>query len=173
MNHLNRSVSSHEGIGEAERTLHVIAHLPAPEGLEERVKAGLRAAPRSARVLDWPAIRESGSSWMHGKAARAAAAAAIVFVVAGGGWGVYSRVQPPAQSKVIVMPQRVNGSGGFSSAGAMRTPQTLNGPVLAHSATTMPKQDGSPMKVSPTVQKLTHAKGAHKVKPLTQATTAH
>ena len=107
------------------------------------------------------------------RAERAAAAAAIVFVVVGGGWGVYSRVQPPAQSKVIVMPQRVNGAGGFSSAGAMRTPQTLNGPVLAHPVTTMPKQDRSLTKVAPTVQKPSHAKGAHKAKPLTQAATAH
>jgi hypothetical protein len=62
---------------------------------------------------------------------RSAAAAAIVFVVAGGGWGVYSHVQQP-QAKVIVMPMHVSIQGGFSSAGAMRTPNTLNGPVIAH-----------------------------------------
>jgi hypothetical protein len=28
-------------------------------------------------------------------------------------------------------------SGGFASGGAMRTPQTLNGPVLTHPATAM------------------------------------
>ena len=65
---------------------------------------------------------------------RGAAAAAIVFVVVGGGWGVYLRVQPVQAPKVIAMP-RVSAGGGFSSAGAMRTPQTLNGPVLVTPAT--------------------------------------
>jgi hypothetical protein len=39
------------------------------------------------------------------------------------------------ESRVIVMPRQVEGSrdaGSFSSAGAMRTPQTLNGPVITH-----------------------------------------
>ena len=62
---------------------------------------------------------------------RGAAAAAVVFVVAGGGWGIYTRVQPSQPAKVIVMPPRAGAGGGFSSAGAMRTPQTLNGPLVA------------------------------------------
>ena len=75
---------------------------------------------------------------------RATAAAAIVFVVAGGGWGVYSRVQPVAQPKVIAMPAPINAAGGFKSAGAMRTPQTLQGPVLARPVVEMPKaKDGA------------------------------
>jgi hypothetical protein len=118
--------------GAAEDTLRLIATLPAPSGLEERVKTRLASAPRAGRVLFWPSARGDGDAWRGGNAMRAAAAAAIVFVVAGGGWGVYSRVQPAQQTKVIVMQPRVNGTGGFSSAGAMRTPQTLNGPVLAH-----------------------------------------
>jgi hypothetical protein len=77
---------------------------------------------------------------------RGAAAAAIVFVVAGGGWGIYSRVQPSPAAKVIVMPARSGAASGFSNAGAMRTPQTLNGPVLTHPATTQTP------KVKPTAQ---------------------
>ncbi len=113
----------------AEDTLRLIAGLPAPAGLEERVHKALRAAPRSGRVLAWPAgfrartVMEN--HWM-----RAAAAAAIVFVVVGGGWGVYSRVQPGPAGKVIVMPQRAPSSGGFGGAGAIRTPQTLPGPSV-------------------------------------------
>jgi hypothetical protein len=125
-------VRNAEGAGEP--TLRLIASLPAPAGLEDRVKEGLRAAPRTGQVLRWPS-RAGMGGWMQGKAVRAAAAAAIVFVVAGGGWGVYSRVQPARSPKVIAMPQRLNvvkGAGGFSSAGAMRTPQTLDGPVLTH-----------------------------------------
>jgi hypothetical protein len=86
--------------------------------------AGVRAG-RGARVLEFPAALRPGSNWMRG-----AAAAAIVFVVAGGGWGVYSRVQKPQAAKVITMPVRGSAPGGFSNAGAMRTPNTLNGPVV-------------------------------------------
>jgi hypothetical protein len=109
--------------------LHLIAQLPAPRGLEDRVIAGLNTAPRKGRLLQWPEMLRPGSSWM-----RSAAAAAIVFVVAGGGWGIYTRVQPAQTTKVIVMP-RAGAGGGFSSAGAMRTPQTLDGPVLAEPVT--------------------------------------
>jgi hypothetical protein len=110
-----------------EATLRLIASLPAPAGLEERVHAALRRAPRGGRVLAWPSISQSG--WM-----RTAAAAAIVFVVAGGGWGVYTRVEQGQPAKVIVMPPRMAGPGGFSSAGAMRTPQTLTRPTAPATA---------------------------------------
>ena len=108
---------------DADATLRLVAGLPAPEGLEDRVHARLRSAQHSARVIEWPSRFLVESPWM-----RSAAAAAIAFVVVGGGWGVYSRVQP---AKVIAMPQHLAAPGGFSNAGAMRTPQTLNRPVLA------------------------------------------
>jgi len=114
-----------------EDTLRLIATLPAPEGLEDRIKSRLKSAPRRGGVLLWPSSLAGGAS----STVRAAAAAAIVFVVVGGGWGVYSRVKPSTESRVIVMPRQGDGSrdaGSFSSAGAMRTPQTLNGPVLTH-----------------------------------------
>ena len=126
MNHPNQNPMAH---GEAEETLQLIAHLPPPAGLEDRVHAALLSQPRKGRILSWPAVPRIESSWM-----RSAAAAAIVFVVAGGGWGIYSHVQQP-QAKIIVMPMHVTTQGGFSSAGAMRTPNTLNGPVLAHPVT--------------------------------------
>lgn len=121
--------ASHQERSQAEETLRLIASLPAPEGLERRVHEALRSAPRRGRVLAWPAASAHGwmQDWMRG-----AAAAAIVFVIAGGGWGVYSRVQHGQRAKVIAMPAPGVTSGGFSSAGAMRTPQTLNGPVLTH-----------------------------------------
>lgn len=144
--------NSDQSTSAAERTLRLIAKLPAPEGLEDRVKASLRVAPRSAHVLRWPVANEY-SGWMHGKAVRAAAAAAIVFVVAGGGWGVYSRVKPMDQPKVIAMPQRVVGAGGFSSANAIRTPQTLSGPVLTHSVTEAEKTEDGGAKVVPMTKK--------------------
>src|SRR5579863_176442 len=112
-----------------EKTLRLIAQLPAPEGLAERVQAGLRtsalAGAQGSRVLAWPNGLRAGSEWM-----RSAAAAAIAIVVVGGGWGVYARVQQQQPSRVITMPPRVVAPGGFSGANAMRTPNTLHGPVL-------------------------------------------
>jgi hypothetical protein len=120
--------------GAADETLQLVARLPAPDGLADRVNAGLRVAPEPGRVLNWRQSRQPGSGgWMYGTIARSAAAAAIVCVVVGGGWRIYSRVQPVPTAKVIVMPPREGpAGGGFSPAGAKRVPQTLQGPVLTH-----------------------------------------
>jgi hypothetical protein len=124
-------ITVNPGSSEFEATLRLIASLPAPEGLEERVEAGLHKAPHRARILQWPVALRLENAWV-----RTAAAAAIVFVVVGGGWGISSRVQPVPQMRAITVPPHISAQGGFSSAGAMRTPQTLNGPVVAHPAKT-------------------------------------
>jgi hypothetical protein len=130
------------GPGAADETLRIIASLPAPAGLEDRVREAMSKAPRTASVLSWPP--ESRRGWMNSAVARGAAAAAIVFVVGGGGWGVYSRIHPaPVPNNVIAMP-RVVTPGGFSSAGAMRTPQTLNGPTLVHPVAPAPDHASPP-----------------------------
>ncbi|MGA3373653.1 MAG: hypothetical protein ABSC48_18040 [Terracidiphilus sp.] len=120
--------------GEFEATLRMIASLPAPAGLEERVEAGLRAAPQTApgraRILAWPVALRMDSAWVHSSLARSAAAAAIVAVVVGGGWGVYSRVQLNQPARLVLPLRAAPQQGGFSSAGAKRTPQTLDGPVV-------------------------------------------
>jgi hypothetical protein len=129
----HNAMSSAPNSDSGEDTLRLIAGLPAPAGLEERVHKALRAAPHelrgSGRVLAWPARFRAKialeSNWM-----RAAAAAAIVFVVVGGGWGVYSRMQPGPAGNVIVMPQLVPSSGGISGAGAIRVPATIPGPKV-------------------------------------------
>lgn len=159
-----------DGRSEAEVTLRLIANLPAPQGLENRVHAGLRAARASkkkARVLSWPARPRLESNWM-----RSAAAAAIVFVVVGGGWGVYSRVQPVQPAHAIVMPLRVTTPGGFSSAGAMRTPQTLNGPVVTHKAAVAPQPAKDSAKVSPVRKTMRGSNGALASKAPAQPITA-
>ena len=136
------------GSGAAEETLRLIARISAPEGLEERVQAGLRAASVArnsaagkARILRWPVALRLENAWLQ-NLARAAAAAAIVAMVVGVGWGISSRFQPAKPSSAIAVPPHgagQSGQGGFSSAGAMRTPQTLNGPVVAHSAAVAPQ----------------------------------
>ena len=111
----------------AEETLRLIARLPAPSGLEDRVHAALRSAPRFGEDRARSKALNPESGWM-----RTAAAAAIVFVVGGGGWGVYTHVQSVQQGQpanVIAMPHGLR-PGGFSGAGAMRTPQTLPGPSV-------------------------------------------
>jgi hypothetical protein len=127
--------------GSAEETLRIVASLPAPAGLEDRVHAAVQGAQRRGRVLAWPATVRSQSSWM-----RTAAAAAIVFVVAGGGWGVYTRVEQNRAAKVLAMPPRVAAPGGLASAGAKRTPQTLPGPTVNQPA--RPKTTKKPVAAS-------------------------
>jgi hypothetical protein len=178
MSILKKAFGSDSGAapGEAEATLRLIASLSAPAGLEDRVYAGLRAARLSAapdgassraRILSWPTRPRLESNWM-----RSAAAAAIVFVVVGGGWGVYSRVQPVQPARVIVMPPRVAAPGGFSSAGAMRTPQTLNGPVVTHKAA-VARQAAKDSAKAQSVRKTMHgSKGALASKAAAEPTVA-
>jgi len=127
---------------QVEETLRAIANVPVPEGLEKRIHAALlKAAPRHGRILAWPVTAEPAAIWGGGNWMRAAAAAAIVFAVAGGGWGVFMHVQHPV-SRAIAMPAvHPAAGGGFSSAGAMRTPQTVKGPVLAQPA--QPRKTGA------------------------------
>ena len=115
-----------------EETLRLIAHVATPEGLEERVHARLKAAPAAsrARILAWPGSRPVVGSWLRSTLARSAAAAAIVAVVLGGSWAVYSRVEAIQPVRAITVPLNLSRQGGFSSAGARRTPQTLNGPKV-------------------------------------------
>ena len=145
MNISKQNQFANEASSPAEATLRLIARLSAPEGLEERVQAGLRTAALAeltkARILRWPVALRLDNDWMQ-NLARAAAAAAIVAVVVGGGWSVSSRFQSAQPSSAIAVPLRgagQTGQAGFSSAGAMRTPQTLNGPIVAHPATASPE----------------------------------
>lgn len=135
---------------DAEKTLRLIATLPAPDGIEERVKAGLRAAPARSAVILWPFGNVDGRAWWDSSGMRAAAAAAIVLVVVGGGWGVYSHIQLPQSPTAVVAPQQPSaGNGGFAAAGAKRTPQTLDRPVIANPVTIKQKQDADAAKAAP------------------------
>ncbi len=107
--------------GEADATLRLIAKLPAPEGLAERMRDGLRAGAsrQNGRVLAWPVAARERFVWLRG-----AAAAAIVCVVSGGAWWISANV-PAAGGSAVAAPVRVRSAGGFSNAGAMRTPDTV------------------------------------------------
>lgn len=114
-------------------TMRLIATVPAPEGLADRLKANLRTASRGGRVIAWPRTAAPGG-WMQSPVLRGAAAAAIVCVVAGGGWQIYTRVPAAPSARVIEMPARIGNSGAFSNANAMRTPDTLNRPKVPQAA---------------------------------------
>jgi hypothetical protein len=129
------------GSGEFEMTLRMIARLSVPDGLEDRVQAGLRTVSPKARILRWPEALRLDTTWMQNQAwmqnlARVAAAAAIAALVIGGSWSISSRFQPSQPTSAVATPLRGASQGGFSSAGAMRTPQTLNGPIVTHPALT-------------------------------------
>jgi hypothetical protein len=129
---------------EALKTLRLIARVPAPDGLVDRVQARLQSAiltaPRSRQVLAWPPALTQGG-WGYGSAIRGAAAAAIVCVVAGGGWRIYSHVQPAPSARVVVMPAPAAGSGrGFSIGGSVHTPDPQLGPVLTHQVVPEPSE---------------------------------
>jgi len=143
-----------------EDTLRLIAGLPAPEGLTERVHTRLRGAPRSAGVLHWPIVPLMGYR-LHSPAFRTAAAAAIVCVVAGGGWQIFSHVQAVPAANVVVQPARIGNSGGFSNAGAMRTPDTLDRPVLKHPLPTGQQDSSVPASAVPGVSAKKHKATKH------------
>ena len=143
MNSLDASGSNSniDALREAEESLRLIANLPAPRGLENRVIAGLRSAPARARVLSFTRLPGSTENWFRG-----AAAAAIAFLIVGGGWGIYSRVQPAGSTATIPQPGNTK---GFSNAGAVRVPQTLQAPVVAEPSLVQPaptKHVKAPMK---------------------------
>jgi len=132
-NHLPSDAERPVDYGPGEETLRLIAILPAPEGLANRVKSGLTTAPEAGRILMWRGPLRPAGGWMYSSFARGAAAAAIVCVVAGGGWSIYSHVEAPPPARVIVLPPPIAPSvPGFSPSGASRVPDTLVGPVLKH-----------------------------------------
>jgi hypothetical protein len=156
--------SNDSGGGDAEATLRLIARLPSPDGLEDRIHAKLIAAPQRGRVLAWPGAFVPAVGWL-----RAAAAAAIVCVVAGGGWGVYSHVQPGMIAQGTAGTHITNqgagqgtGQGQFSTGDAVRRPQTLNGPAAPAVVTAATPRHKAPVKPAATKTQSAKAKIAKK-----------
>ncbi|MGA9070648.1 MAG: hypothetical protein WB424_10365 [Terracidiphilus sp.] len=127
------------GVKAAEETLRLIARLHAPDGLEERLQESLQVAALAApRGLRWPAWLRPSGGWMRSAPLRAAAATAIVAVVVGGGWIVSWRLPAAQTGMAVTASPRCASAGGFSSAGAMRTPQTLDRPLITAPAEAAP-----------------------------------
>jgi hypothetical protein len=174
-----------------DETLRLISSIPTPEGLEDRIQdriqtavraerqSGTAAASPKGRLLHWPKPLSLQSAPL-----RVAAAAAIVGVVVGGGWTICSRPQPAQPAQAVTQPARPATQSGFSNAGAMRTPQTINGPVVtqpeaaqqqngeAQPKTAAPNADETkPPIAHKRVQHTSSAAGKHKPKPASAPTT--
>jgi hypothetical protein len=112
---------------EVERTLRLVAGLDAPLGLAERVKARVapaQAAPARGRLLAWPQSRAGRAQWLRG-----AIAAGLLAAVAAGGAVAYRWVAPASMAHTAPATARPAVQQKFSTAGAMRTPLTLQGPA--------------------------------------------
>lgn len=130
----------YESQHEAEETLRMVATLPPPAELTDRVHQRLAVEKATARR------RGFWSLWMPAQRFQFAAAAILVVAVAGSTWSVYHTNRG---SKIVAPVPRVADpsgiGGGFGTAGAERVPPTLN-----------------PIKVPPAPKK---KPGAGRVKP--------
>ena len=117
---------------QVDESLRLLSQVELPAGLEDRLRAGLRLAvtePGSARILSWPT--KTGKRVVRSMAwRRAAAAIFLAAAILGCAWSVLwqqkSRSASIQQNHPMVRPLP---AGGFSNAGAMRTPKTLDGPI--------------------------------------------
>ena len=148
---------------ELEATLHLLAKLPAPAGLEDRLFTGVMAAPRKERLFEWPRPL-SARDWVRG-----IAAAALVLAVGGGGWGIYAHVQPNEPAQGILATHPMFHPGGFSSADMIRRPQTLKGPVVKKAEPTKSARTaGVATTKKPTARATAHSREVVKVLPALQ-----
>jgi hypothetical protein len=111
------------------RTLHLLTQVEPPKGLAERVQSRLEDEPRRRTHRGLLHLFDPLTPW--GNWMRGLAAAAIVAILAGGCWEVFSRSHAPAvtPSASLAAPSTTTTGNGFTSAGAVRKPQTLDGPL--------------------------------------------
>ncbi len=134
--------SNYETNHYAEETLRLVAQLPPPAELAERVHRRLTFEG------DAPVRRGFWSLWVPAQRVQFAAAAALVIAVAGPMWSVY-HAHPQiggssTQAAPVPAPRALPGnSGGFGSAGAVRVPPTLH-PIQVPTA---PKKKPNPSRV--------------------------
>jgi hypothetical protein len=131
---------------EAEETLRLLAELPPPAELTDRVHQRL-AMERNAQGM--PERRGFWSLWMPARRLQFAGAAVLMMAVAGSTWSVYHQ-HSQASAGAPVTPVAAHGSspdgaGGFGSAKVERKPPTLN-PIKVPS---VPRKKPSASRVKP------------------------
>jgi len=150
--------SEYENTSQAEETLRLLAELPPPADLKDRVHYRL-AAERTK-----PMHRSVWSLWMPAQRLQYAAAAVLVVAVAGSTWGVY-HTRPQAGQKAgpstQIAPAVPHDAGGFGTAGAERVPPTLS-PIKVPPA---PKKKPSASKMAKPSPKVLAPQAAQQTSP--------
>jgi len=123
-NDLNNPNPLPQTVHEAEETLRLLATLPPPTGLEDRVHYRIDAQIRTAEFA--PSPRSIWSLWMPARRLQFAAAAVLVLALAGSTWRAYHTtsgavaIQPAPQTGSPTTP-----TSNFGTAGAEGHPSTL------------------------------------------------
>jgi hypothetical protein len=109
-------------VQQAEHTLRLVAQLPPPEELTDRVHQRLEA-DQASHVK-----RGFWSLWMPAQRLQFAAAATLMVAVAGSTWAVYHSHPKQTQTSVRPAPSTPAGdsSSSFGTAAVKRVPPTLN-----------------------------------------------
>jgi hypothetical protein len=146
----NPTHETHEPGHEVDETLRLLAALPEPDGLTDRVHQRLSHAQVT------PERRGFWSLWMPAQRFQFAAAGVLAVAVAGSMWSLH-RSHPPAagaQNAPAATHAAQGGSpadaGGFHSAGAERVPPTLH-PIKVPPAPKKKPGAGHAAKPSPKV----------------------
>lgn len=148
----------HEGWGaregrDAEETLRMVAGMPAPDGLEERVQQRLDAElKRSERVR-----HSLWSLWMPARKLQYAAAGVLAAAVAISSWSVYHGQRMAANAnaaskQAAPAPAKGTAGSGFTPAGAVGVPHTL-APIHVAPA---PKRKPGAAATKPSPKKVVH-----------------
>lgn len=140
----------HEGL-EPDETLRLMAKMPAPEGLEERVQRRV-----DAEMLRGEEQRHSvWSLWMPRRKLQFAGAAVLAAAVAGSAWSVYHGQRAAGNAAVkqaAPAPAKSAAGNGFTPAGAVAVPHTL-APIHVAPA---PKRKPGAVSTKPSPKKLVH-----------------
>lgn len=142
----------HEGL-EAEETLRMVAKLPAPAGLEERVQRRLNAEPLGREVRRF----SIWSLWMPGRKLQFAAAGVLATAVAISSWSVYHGRQQAANAnaakQAVAAPAKSTAGSGFAPANAVAVPRTI-APIRV---TPAPKRKPGAASTKPSPKKVAHS----------------
>jgi hypothetical protein len=109
-------------VNEGLETLRLLAEMPAPAGLEDRVHRRISAAHEARKQ------RSFWSLWKPAQRLQFAGAAVLMVVIGASSWTVFrGRVvtETPGQP-APASPAPVSPAGGFAPAGAERRPSTVN-----------------------------------------------
>lgn len=141
---INSSPSSNypQASGDPEATLRLLAQLPPPEGLADRVHRNLAAAPDPA-----PAPR-FWSLWLPAHRLQFAGAAVLVTAMAASSWTILESRRPTSPAAKTAVPGTAADSGrsAFSSADAERHPATLKPIKVPSAVPPAPKTSSAPKK---------------------------